>query len=329
MSHNRLAVGVDAGGTATRAVLATASGESIGFGRGGRGNPTSSGIESAGDGVMTAVRAALAAGGRTLSDVSVIVMAMAGQRTEAGSDWLLARLGAEGFAGRLVFESDLLATYVSGAAEDAGYAVVAGTGACAIRVRGGRVDATGDGLGWLLGDRGAGFWIGRQIARAVVRDLDGAGSATALTAAVLDQLGIVEEAGAGQGETGRRRVLERLVERLYAAPPIELAALAPLAFAVDDRVAARILHRAGTHLADTLSGVLSGPGPVVIGGSILNRRGPVRDAFTECLGTIGAFELRPVADGTVGAGALALRACGVPVTAALVSRLHDSLARLR
>jgi len=309
-------------------VLATAQGECIGYGLGGPGNPTSAGPERAAEGVLTAVARALALADAGLSDVTVIIAAMAGQRagSDAG-DWLLRRLEAEGFAGELAFESDLLAIYFSGSAEDRGYAVVAGTGACAVRVRGGRVEATGDGLGWLLGDRGGGFWIGHRVARAALRDLDGAGPSTTLTAAVLDHVGIATDAARG---SGRRRDVERLIEALYAVRPVELSRLAPLAFAADDPVAAGILRRAGEHLARTLAGVLDGPGPLVVGGSVLFRAGPVREAFVDHLGgAADGLELRPVVDGAIGAGQLALRAAGVSVTAPVLERLHDSLSRFR
>ncbi|MGO1802665.1 MAG: N-acetylglucosamine kinase [Microbacteriaceae bacterium] len=332
MGHGALMMGVDAGGTSTRAVLMTASGACVGYGVGGRGNPLSAGVDAAAEGVLDAVAQALVPSGRSLADVSVISAAMAGQNSvDAEGGWLLDLLVAEGFAGTLTFESDLLATYSSGAVEPFGYAVVAGTGASAVRVADGRIEASADGLGWLLGDRGSGFWIGHRVARAVVRDLDSAGPQTALTGAVLDRLGISADAGpAASGDAGRSRALERVVEVLYAMRPIELAELAPLAFVPGDRVADEILRRAGEHLADSLSGVLRGHGPLVVGGSVLARPGPVRDAFLRRLGDAAAgLDLRPVADGAVGAGLLALRAGGVGVSPETMETLDASLARFR
>lgn len=327
MGHDLLTVGVDAGGTSTRAVLTTESAECLGYGVGGRGNPIAAGPDRAADGVLDAIAPALAASGRTLAEVAVITAAMAGQSADDDGEWLRGRLAAEGFSGRLTFESDLLATYSSGSAEPFGYAIVAGTGASAIRVSGGRAEAISDGLGWLLGDRGSGFWIGRRVARAVVRDLDHAGSETTLTRAVLEHLGITADA---THRVGRSRALEQVVESLYALRPIELAALAPLAFAAGDPVAEGILRRAGEHLADSLAAVLTGPGPLVLGGSVLFRPGAVRAAFIERLGDAATgLELRPVVDGAVGAGLLALRAGGVRVSPGMLARLAETVARFR
>lgn len=328
MGHDMRMLGLDAGGTSTRAVLTTAQGECLGYGVGGRGNPISAGPERAADGVLEAVRGAISSSGAPLGDITVITAAMAGQRASGpGADRLRERLAAAGFTGRLVFESDLLATYFSGTAEEFGYAIVSGTGACVVRVAAGRIEATADGLGWLLGDRGSGFWIGRRVARAVVQDLDGTGPATAMTGGLLDHLGVFPDSERGDG---RSQTLERVIDALYALPPIELASLAPLAFAVDDPVSVRILRRAGEHLADSLAAVLNGPGPLVVGGGVLSRSGPVHEAFVRRLGTAAAgLELRPVGDGAIGAGLLAVRAAGVPTSSATLATLTETIARFR
>ncbi|MDQ0613210.1 glucosamine kinase [Microbacterium sp. W4I4] len=332
MSHESLLLGIDAGGTSTRAVLTDHRGECFGYGVGGRGNPISAGPERAADGVLDAIEKALSGTELALADVPVIVAAMAGMRAAGGPEWLQDRLVAKGFSGRLVFESDLLATYFSGAASAFGYALVSGTGACVIRVQDGRIDAVGDGLGWLLGDRGSGFWIGHAIARAAVQDLDGTGPATTLTDRVLAHYGLERTE---VYEQGRRRELERLVGALYAPPPIELAALAPLAFEepdaeAPDAVAHSILAAAGEHLADTLTAVLRGDGPLVIGGSVLARTSPVRDAFLARLGArADGLDLRPVGDGAVGAAVLAVRAAGGAPDDAILARLTETVGEFR
>ncbi|MFD5214513.1 N-acetylglucosamine kinase [Microbacterium sp. NPDC058345] len=327
MSHEPLLLGIDAGGTSTRAVLTDSRGECLGYGVGGRGNPISAGPERAADGVMEAIAGALQTAGRSLADIAVVTPAMAGSRASGDHTWLRARLGQHGFDGRLVFESDLLAAYFSGSASPFGYALVSGTGACVVRVRDGRIDGTGDGLGWLLGDRGSGFWIGEAVARAVAQDLDRTGPATAMTDPVLAHYGLVST---GVVREGRTDVLEGLVEALYSRPPIELAALAPFAFAQPDPVADGILRTAGEHLADTLAAVLSGPGPLVIGGSVLSRSGPVRDAFLARLGDAAdGLDVLAVGDGAIGAAFLAVRAAGGEPDATTLETLTRTIARFR
>lgn len=327
MSHEALLLGIDAGGTSTRAVLTTVLGQCLGYGTGGRGNPISAGPEKAADGVLGAIQAALSPTSYTLADVSIVVPAMAGMRASGAPGWLMDRLIQRGFGGRLVFESDMLATYFSGSASSFGYALVSGTGACVIRVQDGRISGIGDGVGWLLGDRGSGFWIGQSVARAAVQDLDGTGPATELTDHVLSHYGLTR---IGVRADGRWRELEQLITALYSHPPIELAGLAPLAFEHTDAVAHSILVAAGGHLAETLSTVLDGPGPLVVGGSVLARGGPVRAAFLRTLGQAAdQLDLRPVDDGAVGAAVLAIRAAGCITDERTLARLIETIAAFR
>ncbi|KJL29455.1 N-acetylglucosamine kinase [Microbacterium azadirachtae] len=322
-----LVMGVDAGGTSTRAVLATAEGECIGYGRGGSGNPTSSGIPTALAGVRGAISGALDGTGATLADVAGIVIAMAGHDARGGaSDWILDPLAQDGFAGTLTFESDLLAMYSSGAVAPVGYGVVCGTGASAVRVEGGRIVATADGLGWLLGDRGSGFWIGRGAAAAAVDELEGIGPSTVLTSLVLRATGAV---GEGRSAEGRPAALEQLVRALYTRRPVQLAEFAPLVFdAADaqDPVAVRILTDAGEQLVRTLELVSARPGPVVAGGSIVSRDGVPQRLLRDHLAN--AFGDQPfvlVDSGAAGATMLALRHAGVAVDEGTLARVRTGI----
>lgn len=322
-------LGVDAGGTSTRAAISTADGRCRGVGRAGSGNPTASGAVPASDAVFVAVRQAVASAGVALHEVAVIVIAMAGHDAHDGiAAALTQRLASHGFRGVLDVESDLLAMYLSGTVAPVGYAVVCGTGASAVRVQGGRIVAVCDGLGWLLGDRGSGFWIGRSAALAVADQLDGVGPVTALTGLVLHATGVQHDPAARTGE-GRPAVLQDLLRALYARRSLQLAEFAPLVFdAADaqDPVACAILQAAGEHLTQTFAQVLTLPGPVVAGGSILSRSGVPRNmlrARVDALAGSGALLL--VDSGVAGATVLALRAAGVGVDEPMLARLRAGI----
>ncbi|WP_295012370.1 N-acetylglucosamine kinase [uncultured Microbacterium sp.] len=329
--RDRLVIGVDGGGTSTRAVVATAEGVCLGVGRAGSGNPISSGIVQAGSAVAGAVRDALAAAGATLGQVSDVVMAIAGHDSNEGpSDWILEPLRAEGFRGRLGFTSDLLAMYLSGSVAPLGYGIVGGTGASAVRVEEGRITATGDGLGWLLGDRGSGFWIGYRAAHAVIGELEGVAPPTALTALVLRDRGIDAAGIDTSGTEGRSVALVRLVRALYATLPVHLSRLAPLVFEASeahDPVATEILRRAGHELVQTFEQVRTAPGPVVLGGGVIARPGPAQSVLRAHLAAAGdAHPLVLVDSGAVGATLLALRHAGVPVDGRILARLREGVA---
>jgi glucosamine kinase len=138
-----------------------------------------------------------------------------------------------------------------------GVIVIAGTGsiACARDAAGTTVRVGGH--GFLLGDEGAGYWIGRECVRAALRARDGLGPRTALQEAVAEVFD-------GDLTNAIRRVHESPRDR-----PL-LARLVPLAASLDDQVAADLLDRAADHLAalaDALQARL-GPLPVAMAGGI-------------------------------------------------------------
>jgi N-acetylglucosamine kinase-like BadF-type ATPase len=317
-------VAVDAGGTSTRAVVVRPPGRCVGYAVAGSGNPTAVGPETAAASVAESVVEALRVAEMPPAGIRVVVLAMAGAGSTSVAPEIRSSLAGIGLDAPLVFESDLLATYFSGTHRPDGYAVIAGTGAGAIRVEGGRQVAVADGLGWLLGDEGSGFWIGRRVVRAALADLDGRGPSTALTPLMLARLGVPAQSGAGD-----REPILAVVRALYAGPPVRLADYAGLAFEVDgDGAADRILDDAAAALARTLAAVRSPTvtGPVVLGGGILGRGPQVADRLAAA---DGAEEVHAVADGAVGVSVLALRHAGVDVDTAVFTRVATSLTAAR
>jgi N-acetylglucosamine kinase-like BadF-type ATPase len=322
---------VDAGGTSTRAVILTPTGHCLGYGKAGSGNPTSAGPDDAAEAVASAVQTALAKGAVTPGQVDSVLLAMAGAGTVSVSATRQS-LQAIGINPLPTFASDLLATFCSGTHRQAGYAIVAGTGASAIRADGGRAVATADGLGWLVGDEGSGFWIGWRVARAALADLDNRGPVTALTAPLLSQLGAP---GTEQGpdSDGRPANLAFATRALYAMRPVKLAQLAHLAFeAPGDQVAELIVREAADALARTFEAVRRPglDGPIVLGGGILTHypvlAGHVMAAITRDKQTP---TFTPVPDGVVGAAVLALRGAELTVDKAIFNTITTSLATLR
>jgi N-acetylglucosamine kinase-like BadF-type ATPase len=184
--------------------------------------------------------------------------------------------------------------------------------------------AVADGLGWLLGDEGSGFWIGRRVVRAVLADLDGRGPSTALTPLLLARLGIPS-----RPDGGDREPIGEVVRTLYAIPPVRLADHAGLAFEVErDAVADGILDAAAAALARSLGAVRSPSvsGPLVLGGGILGRGPQVADRLT---GVYDGKEIKVVADGVVGVCVLAVRHAGTVVDASVFDELTTSLAAVR
>src|SRR4051812_21888778 len=205
-------VAVDAGGTSTRTVVVDPAGHCLAYATAGSGNPTAVGPETAAASVVQSVMAGLAKG--AAPRIALIVLAMAGAGSSAVATEIRRRLAGSGLEAPLLFESDLLATFCSGTHRPDGYAVISGTGAGAIRVEGGRQVAVADGLGWLLGDEGSGFWIGQRVVRAALADLDGRGPSTPLTPLVVARLGVSMPSDAGD-----REPIVAVLQALYGGPP--------------------------------------------------------------------------------------------------------------
>jgi glucosamine kinase len=318
---------VDAGGTSTRAVTMDPSGKAYGYGRAGSGNPTAAGVDNAVDAIGAAAEEAGA--GVFEEAESLAVLAMAGVRSTRFRERVTARLDALGWR-RIEFQPDLLGIFHAGTHLSNGYCLIAGTGTIAARVAGGRLDRVVGGKGWLLGDAGGGFWIGRRVARAVVAALDGQQPPTALTGLVLDAMGIARPTGTPGDQA---RALAELVPAVYSKRPIQLAEFAPLAFAVhDDPTARSILVAASAALARLVAAVRVAEldGPVVGGGSVLVRGllAAPPELRAELVPPAGDTEVVPVADGVVGACVLALRSVGVEVDERLFQQLRAEITRV-
>jgi N-acetylglucosamine kinase-like BadF-type ATPase len=296
-----LVLGIDIGGTSTRALVTTVAGDPVGFGSAGAGNPVTVPEAEATANLRAALAAALS--GVDPAGIRAVVAGAAGASRAEPVERTIRDAGV-GCPVRVV--GDAVTAFAAGTDEPAGTVLVAGTGAVAARVENGSLVRTADGLGWLLGDLGSAFWIGREAAVATAdRHYDGTPE-TPLTRAVGAAL------GAGD-ETGRSTVDgDRIVAAVYRREPRALAALAPLvADAAGDPLATAILDRAAAHLHATVLRVL-GDGPLVLAGGVLRHCGPVRDGLLSRLGPRVRVTL--AGPGEVGAARVAARSLTVPGT---------------
>ena len=205
-----------------------------------------------------------------------------------------ARLGAEltrraGHPVRVTWDGETAWLGAFGTAP--GIAVFAGTGSGALGCDGDRWARAG-GHGFLLGDEGSAYWIGRAAANAALRWEDGMGGSAALRDAVVEASGrdlaaLIEDVNSHPAERGR------------------LASLAPVATALagEDETARRIALEAAGHLAELAAAVGRRLGPLPVSGTGGVLRAPVIwDRFAELTGAV-----RPLAPPEVGAALLAGR----------------------
>ncbi|MFI9596208.1 N-acetylglucosamine kinase [Nonomuraea sp. NPDC052265] len=267
-----LVVGVDAGATSTRVSVHTLDGTRVGYARAGAGNPSAHGLAKAVAAIGTALGQALGP-----HDGGLVVASLAGVAGQV--DTLVPELAqvwaGHGIEAGPLIERDVAVAYAAGTAEPDGSLLLSGTGAVAAGITGHRIDTIADGLGWLLGDEGSGFWIGRAAAKAVVSALD-----QGVTAAPGSLVALVVEHFLGEERPGSpRAVADRLV-RLAQADHMRLAALSALvsrAAEAGDPMALKVAEEAADRLVATLRRVHVS-GDVVLAGSVLTSEGPVRRA---------------------------------------------------
>ena len=320
-------VAIDAGGTSTRCVVVESGGRCLAFAKTGSGNPVSAGVRLAAASFREAIAAALTRAGVAGGAIDAVVFSMAGGIVGNEMDVFVEQLTSLGIERRPVLKGDILGSYCSGTHELDGYALIAGTGAAAARVERGEMAAIADGLGWLVGDSGSGFWIGRRVVRAAFDDLSERGAATALTAPVLAELGMRDDGR--RDETGRRACVTPALRLVYAMRPVELSRFARLAFdAADDEVARGIVTQAAGELARTLTSVADPGvrGPVVLaGGVVAGNPGLVSAIVAACEGTLPSTSYVSVSDGALGAAVLGLREVGDTVDERVFDAIRSTL----
>ncbi|MGZ3141146.1 N-acetylglucosamine kinase [Lentzea chajnantorensis] len=290
-----LVVGLDAGGTSTRAVVLDLGGARLGQGLAGGANPNSHPPALAAAHIGEALKEAL--DGLDTRRVRSGVLGMAG--ASRMSDPAVSALFEEAWerAGlhcpmRVV--TDCEAAFATGTSSADGTVLVAGTGSIAGRIVDHRMVGQSGGYGWLLGDDGSAFWLGREAVRATVRLLDLDAPLEGLATAVLTTAGV-----RGRGA---------LITAVNSSPPIALARFAPLVSAAyhhGDPAALSIVASAARLLADMASAVRTpeDTSPIVLVGSLIKTPVGVH-LKQELQGRCGA-EVIMATEGAVGAAWLA------------------------
>jgi len=317
---------IDVGGSTTRAFVLDLAGHCLGYGRSTGGNPASNTPELAATALIGAVKDAVADAGGAF-DLKVAQLGLAGPRAHVAQGRIETAFREAGLSGPIAIAGDLLAMFASASPAIDGYGVVVGTGAGAVRIRGGEIVRVADAAGWLIGDFGSGYWLGHEAAKAVCAELDGRGETTALTTALLDRLGIPRE-NIGAVDS-RPSALRLFIDKIYSMRPIEMAQFAPQVIAcATDPVAARLKRTAEAYVVKDFATVYDKamPGPVAMGGGVAAHLPGIATGIAEIISAAGHVpSIHLVADGSIGAAVLGFRTLGVTVDAALFDTIAASI----
>ena len=277
-------LGVDGGGSKTRAVVVDAQGVERGSALAGCANAHRVGVERAIAEIVAATQQAAQAAGARLP-FAAAWLGLAGLDSPADHATLapiLAALTSAPQRLRLTNDAELL---LSALPSQVGVALIAGTGSIAV----GR-NAVGEavrvgGWGHALGDEGSGYALGGAALAAAVRYADGRGEATALLERILAHWGL--------------RTASDLIGKVYSGANVGDLALvaqaAPVVFEAaraGDAVAQRIVQRGAEELAHAalivgerlgFGAEAARPLPLALGGSLLLRVGEYRAATLQAI----------------------------------------------
>jgi N-acetylglucosamine kinase-like BadF-type ATPase len=262
-------LGIDQGASKTHAAVCDLDGRVLGVGRARGAYHSLHGMETAMGAVREAAAAAVAQAGVGPGRAALLYGGL------TGADWpdeyalLQGRVAALGLAERVEVTNDSIVALRGGTSAPYGAVLVAGTGGnCAVRAPGG---ASFIYHYYHDDELQGGSALGRHTLRAIYRAATGREPETALTAAVLGELGLPDVDA----------LLRADCEGRLAAG--QVAGLAPLLLAcahAGDEVAARIVGGFGRGLAELVAaglrrlGLVETPLEVVLSGSVF--KGPGR-----------------------------------------------------
>ncbi len=184
---------------------------------------------------------------RTGSPADIVVAGISGltdANADADADAMLALTAAQGVRG-VVLAHDSTTSFLGALGDRRGAVIAAGTGVVTLAV-GAETTARVDGWGWIMGDAGSGYWIGREALDAVMRAYDGRGPTTELTATVSDRWPDLSQAYMSlQADPDRVRVVA------------SFAAVVARAAVAGDTVAQDISVRAAHELAQSVRAAIA------------------------------------------------------------------------
>lgn len=221
-----IVIGVDAGGSKTRVIVATCLGETIAELVGPGAPMTPGNADHCADAITALVKSAIASAEQNGAVVRALYAGVAGTGREVEQMALQDALSRREIADEVVIDTDASIALADAFGDRSGVLLIAGTGSIAYGRSPTGLSARCGGWGSAFGDEGSGTWIGRRALSVVAAAHDGREPETALTGAILTAAQVND--------------VEDLVPWAIAADGESIAALAPsvLAMAMQDDVRA-------------------------------------------------------------------------------------------
>ncbi|MFZ3070876.1 MAG: BadF/BadG/BcrA/BcrD ATPase family protein [Anaerolineaceae bacterium] len=197
-------LGIDGGGTSTRAAILDEKGKLLGIGIGGASNYDDIGVEATKENISKTVQSACQMASLSECSFNAIFLGLAGLSSEADRN-IVRQIATElnlAPSNHIGIDHDIRIALAGGLSGRPGIVQIAGTGSSCYGRNFEGLSWRSGGWGPLIADEGSGYWLGIQAMRAATRAADGRAKPTVLTKMVLDKLNISE--------------IDEILSRIYA-----------------------------------------------------------------------------------------------------------------
>ena len=315
-------IGVDGGGTKTDAVIVSQSGTILGRTQGGGSNLQAIGKDRLKKEILATLDRLLKGTNVPEQKVAGVFLGLAGAGRKSDQSTIQHLFDETPYRGKIHVDSDAIIALAGAFGNQPGIILISGTGAiCFGKNQKGRIVRAG-GWGYLLGDEGSGFYIGREAIIAALKDLDGRGERTSLRKEIEIRF--------------KLRNIDEIIPPIYQQKidRVAIADLAPVVFEEakkGDAVAQVIIKQAGMELGNLAKSVAQKLGfnddtvKVALIGSVFKQKDMLINEIAKVLYDI-SWDIQ-IADPeyipSIGAAILAMEKCGFELNKRVFENLKN------
>ncbi|HBG16085.1 MAG TPA: ATPase [Firmicutes bacterium] len=317
-------LGIDGGGTKTISYLANEKGEILGRGEAGASAYHVTGIKKAVQEIRRTIDQAMPSGPKQITPIETACFGLAGIDSQQDYDTIYQVLTEQQISQQLVLENDAVIALVGGNAKPYGVVLIAGTGAISLGINKQGQRKRAGGWGHIIGDEGSGYDIAISGLTAALKAYDGRGEDTILLPMFKKKLAL--------------NSMEDIMEKVYfSLSREEIASMAYIIFQAAqkrDRVAEKIIIKAGNELAQNIKAVINGlqlAGEEIeiplVGGVFKNESSLLIDVIKKKVlrSAPKAKILKPRFEPAIGAVIMALSQSGVKVDQKIMDNLKRTI----
>ena len=302
----KLWIGIDGGGTKTTAVIGDESGHLLAVAKGSSGNLTAISTEQLYTLINELIDQLLIKTGAAFTDVEMVFAAMAGADRQAEQQKIYEAFKQSPVLEKLKIQSDIHAALAAGTWGREGTLIISGTGAIIFGYEQQKTFRVG-GWGYLLGDEGSGYHLGKLAIRSVLKANDDKVPLKPFQEKILTHFNVLSP--------------EQLITKIYGSPnPVTAISSVSriLLDAFEEELSTSIVSAVQEALLELIESAYSRidrTKPVVLHGGLFSNN-TFYEAFTLRFSSRfpDLIALKPTISGTVGAYLLALHESKVEVS---------------